>query len=181
MCGLPGAGKSTVADALGRRHGWPVLSVDPVESAMLQVGIASSQPTGLAAYVVVETLAERLLALGQTVIVDAVNDVPEAREQWRGLSGRCGVALEFVEVVCSDRDLHRTRLESRERGLPGFPEPTWASLDPRRVALGSWSGPRITVDSVNDHGANLELVSNRLLARPDADRPDADRPDVTVR
>ena len=57
LAGLPGAGKSTVADALGRARGWPVLSVDPVEAALLHSGIDSAQPTGLAAYVAVEALA----------------------------------------------------------------------------------------------------------------------------
>lgn len=166
MCGLPGAGKSALADGLGQRHGWPVLSVDPVEAALFQSGIEASQPTGLAAYIVVETLAERLLSLGQTVIVDAVNDASEARQQWLALAIRASVSLEFVEVICSDRELHRSRLESRQRGLRAFPEPSWASLEPRRTALGAWNGERITVDSVNDHLANLQLVSTQLQAPP---------------
>lgn len=166
MCGLPGAGKSRLADGLGRHHGWPVLSVDPVESALLQSGIESSQPTGLAAYVVVEVLAEHLLALGQTVVVDAVNDAPEAREQWLALAIRSSVSLEFVEVICSDRTLHRRRLEGRQRALPGFPEPSWQSVEDRRAALAGWTGKRLTIDSVNDHDANLQLVSSQLLAAP---------------
>lgn len=83
MSGLPGAGKSAVAEELGRRIPAPVLSVDPVEAAMWRAGIDRDQPTGLAAYVVVEALTGEILALGQRVIVDAVNDAEEAREQWR--------------------------------------------------------------------------------------------------
>jgi hypothetical protein len=48
-----------------------VLSIDPMEAAMWRAGIGRDEPTGLAAYVVVETLASEILALGQAVIVDA--------------------------------------------------------------------------------------------------------------
>ncbi len=129
---------------------------------MLRAGVARSQPTGLAAYVVVEAVAEHLLGIGQTVIVDAVNDVAEARNQWIQLADRRQVRLQFVEVRCSDANLHRSRLESRRRGLQGFAEPTWESLEPRRAAMDSWTGPRITLDSVRDHEANLRYLDQQL-------------------
>ena len=142
MAGLPGAGKSALADALGRRTGWPVLSVDPVDAALLEAGIGSHQPTGLAAYNVVDALAGHLLRLGQTVVVDAVNAAAEARAQWVDLAERTAVPLQFVEVVCSDAELHRQRLEGRQRRLAHLPEPRWESLEQRRAQLLSWSaGP----------------------------------------
>src|SRR5215469_8216574 len=75
MAGLPAAGKSAVAEGLARALGCAVLSVDPVEAAMWRAGVDRDQPTGLAAYVVVEVVAAEQLALGHDVIVDAVNDV----------------------------------------------------------------------------------------------------------
>jgi predicted kinase len=85
------------------------------------------------------------------VVVDAVNDVPEARGQWVALAERQGVPLQFVEVVCADLDVHRRRLESRQRGLVGMDEPSWDSLAPRRAELQRWTGERITLDSLGDH------------------------------
>ena len=38
--GLPGTGKSELAQRIGRRLRIPVLSVDPIESAILRAGIA---------------------------------------------------------------------------------------------------------------------------------------------
>lgn len=165
MAGLPGAGKSALADALGRRTGWPVLSVDPVEAALLEAGIGSHQPTGLAAYNVVDALAEHLLRLGQTVVVDAVNAAAEARAQWVDLAERTAVPLQFVEVVCSDAELHRQRLEGRQRRLAHLPEPRWETLEQRRAQLLSWSGARLVVDSVGDLDALVAgLVAE--LGRP---------------
>ncbi len=155
LSGLPGAGKSLLADGL--RTAWPafVLSVDPAEDALYRAGIARSQPAGMAAYVVVEALAEPALCAGQRVVVDAVNDDPRARAQWRDLAARTGADLHLVEVVCSDPTRHRAQLEQRRRGLAEIPEPTWASLEPRRQALQAWTEPRLVIDSVVDPDVNL--------------------------
>jgi chloramphenicol 3-O-phosphotransferase len=50
VSGVPGAGKSTLADALGRELAAPVLSVAPVEAAIWRSGIKPCFETGLAAY-----------------------------------------------------------------------------------------------------------------------------------
>ncbi|MEU3310214.1 AAA family ATPase [Nocardiopsis sp. NPDC055551] len=162
FAGLPGSGKSTIARALGRHSPAPVLSVDPVEAALLRSGIEREQPTGLAAYVVVEAMAADLLSLGQAVIVDAVNDAEEAREQWRNLAERQRAPLVWIEVVCSDPDLHRRRLAGRERDLPGFPEPAWASLETRRPGLAAWMDERLILDSVREPQTNVETALDHL-------------------
>ncbi|BAJ26771.1 MULTISPECIES: ATP-binding protein [Kitasatospora] len=142
MAGLPGAGKSTVGQALARRLAAPVVSVDPIEAAMRRAGVAADQPTGLAAYVVAEAVADGVLALGQHVVVDAVNAVEAARAQWRALAARHGVPVAFLEVVCPDQDLHRARLAGRRRGIAGFPEPSWAAVQRLRAAYQPWPAAR---------------------------------------
>jgi predicted kinase len=86
--GLPGVGKSTLARGLGRSLHAPVLSVDPIEAALWRAGIAPQQPTGLAAYVVAEALAERQLEIGLTTVIDAANYVEPGRQMWRDLAAR---------------------------------------------------------------------------------------------
>ncbi len=161
MAGLPGAGKSTIAEVLGGRLGAPVVSVDPIESAILRAGISSEQPTGLAAYLVAETIAEGVLASGRTVIVDAVNAVEAARLQWRDLAARSGVALRVIEVVCSDADLHRERLAKRTRNLPHLDEVTWRAVEQSVDGYQPWGGPaaalpRVTLDTVDALGVNVD-------------------------
>ena len=126
VSGLPGTGKSALADRLGRHLPAAVLSVDPIEAAILRSGFEQTFETGLAAYEVVATVAASHLRLGLSVIVDAV------RLRWRS-PGTCGAGppptqarqLQVIEVVCGDADVHRRRLEDRERGIEGFPEPSW--------------------------------------------------------
>lgn len=159
MSGLPGTGKSTIAEQLARELPAPVLPVDPVEVAMWSAGIERDQPTGLAAFVVVGALAARMLGLGQTVVVDAVNDAEMARQQWRDLAARLEVALRFVEVVCSDPDLHRQRLAGC-RDIAGAAEPTWESVEARREGFAGWDEERLVLDSVEPVADNVR----RLMA-----------------
>jgi predicted kinase len=166
--GLPGAGKSTIAEVVGNRLALPVVSVDPLESAILSAGIAPDQPTGLAAYLVAETIAEAVLVGGAGVIVDAVNAVEPAREQWVRLAGRQNVPVKFLEVVCSDAALHRARLEKRNRELPHLAEPTWHAVEQRTDEWESWSGssatvPRITLDSAQALGSTVEQALAFIL------------------
>jgi predicted kinase len=163
MAGLPAAGKSTLAEILGGRLSASVVSVDPIESAILEAGIDSDQPTGLAAYLVAETIAGLVLESGHDVIVDAVNGVDPAREQWVDLAQSRGETLRFIEVICSDPELHRERLETRGRRLPHVNEPSWHAVEQSLDEYSPWAGasaavPRITLDSVRPLGVNVDAA-----------------------
>lgn len=162
MAGLPAAGKSSVAEGLGRALPAVVVSVDPVEAAMLRAGVDHGQPTGLAAYLVAEAMADGALALGQSVIIDAVNAVDAARGQWRALAHRHGVPVAFIEVMCSDSRVHRSRLERRSRGIVGFEEPTWAEVRRRRAEFEPWTDDRLVLDSVGDLASNVRKAREYL-------------------
>jgi predicted kinase len=166
MAGLPGAGKSAVAEGLAWALGCAVLSVDPVEAAMWRAGVSRCEPTGLAAYAVAEALAAEQLALGHDVIIDAVNGVEPAREQWRRLAGRTGSLLRFIEVRCSDEEEHRRRLEGRERGIDGFPEPPWESVRARRADFEHWRDDRLVLDSTLPLADNLRRALDHLAEPP---------------
>lgn len=150
--------------------GCAVLSVDPVEAAIWRAGVSRDQPTGLAAYIVVEALAAEQLALGHDVIVDAVNAVEPAREQWRQLAGRTDARLQFVEVRCSDVSEHRRRLEQRQRGIDGMPEPDWDSVQARRPGFDDWGDDRLVLDSMAPLADNLRLALDHLAAQRGAGR-----------
>ena len=148
LAGLPGTGKSAVAAGVARSIRAPVVSVDPIEAALLRAGIERDQPTGIAAYAVAEAIASAMLELDQPVIVDAVNAVEPARAQWRALATRHGVRLDVIEVVCSDASVHRSRLEGRRRELDSFPEPTWEDVLRRSEEYEPWTDARLVVDTV---------------------------------
>jgi predicted kinase len=162
LAGLPGSGKSAFAEDLAQALSCAVLSVDPAEAAMWRAGVSRSEPTGLAAYVVVEALAAEQIALGHDVIVDAVNAVEAARAQWRDLAARTGAGLRFIEVRCSDPGVHRRRLEARQRDIAGFYEPSWADVEQRSREFAPWTDDRLTLDSVRPREGNLSAALRYL-------------------
>lgn len=171
LAGLPGSGKSAVAEDLSRALRCAVLSVDPAEAAMWRAGIRKSEPTGLAAYLVVEALAAEQITLGHDVIVDAVNAVEPARGQWRALASRLDVDVRFIEVQCSDPDVHQRRLAKRRRGIEGFYEPSWADVQRRRDEFAAWTDDRLTLDSMDPRQDNLGAALKYLDRLPAEDQP----------
>jgi predicted kinase len=128
--GLPATGKSAIAEAVARALPAAWLSVDPIEAAMLRVGIDREHRSDVAAYEVAFVLADAQLATGQHAVVDAVNGYPPVQERWQDLAARHRAGLVVVHTHCSDPALHRARLEGRRRNLHGFPyEPSWADVE----------------------------------------------------
>ena len=164
MSGLPGSGKSHLAQALGAELRAVIVSVDPIEDAMIESGLPMSFETGVAAYQVAATVASAQLRNGLTVIADAANYLEVGREIWRRVADETGVPLQAIEVVCSDTELHRSRLESRRRGLRAYPEPSWADVERRASEVEPWTMPRLVVDSAGDPGEMLDAVRRHLGA-----------------
>jgi predicted kinase len=155
LSGLPGVGKSAVADALGRELGAAVISVDPIEAAILRSGVAQSFATGLAAYNVGAVMAEHQLRLGLTAIADAANYLEEGRAIWRAAANGAGVGWRAIEVVCSDEHEHQRRLSMRRRGLEPYPEPTWDDVVKRRSETEPWRDDRLVVDTASPLDENI--------------------------
>ena len=85
--GLPGTGKSRLAEAVGRELNIPVFAKDWLEAALLRSGLEKSDRLGYAGYELLTTLAERQLSLGQPVILDSVASFERIRAQWRAMAG----------------------------------------------------------------------------------------------
>ena len=178
LSGLPATGKTVLATAVCRELGAVLLSVDPVDSALTQAGVRETGAAGLAAYAVVGAMAEQNLALGMTVVVDAVNAVGEAKTFWIELARRTGARLLAIETILSDRGLHRERLAGRIHDH-AFDEPTWEAVVLRRDEWVAWPFAPLVVDSAEPFELNvaraLEAARTVLSERPEGAGP-ADRP-----
>jgi predicted kinase len=137
LSGLPCTGKSDLAVRIAPVLGAAMFSVDPIESAILRAGIARTFETGVAAYLVAESLADLHLSHGGTAIVDAVCSVEWAKALWRELAARHVTALRVIECKCSNEAVHRERLAARRRGM-AFAEPSWADVEQRRTEYVPW-------------------------------------------
>ena len=154
LSGLPGSGKTVLAEALSRALSVPILSIDSIDAAMWRAGLIRTE-TGVAAYEVAQALADENLRLRHTVIVDAVNPVEAPRAAWRKLAAKHRVSLKIIECVCSDETMHRQRIEGRVRSIAGTHELTWASLLQRRAEYEAWTDPRLVLDTSRTSPAQL--------------------------
>jgi hypothetical protein len=67
-----------------------------------------------------------------------------------------------IECVCSDEQLHQSRLNGRQRHIPGWHELNWADVLAVRERFEPWVEGRLVVDAVNDFDANVTGVLTYL-------------------
>jgi predicted kinase len=167
--GLPGTGKSALAEEVGRRLGMPVFAKDWLEATLLRCEVQATnpqKPLGSASYELLTVLAERQLMLGQSVILDSVASTESIRTAWRSLAQTYGAELYVVECICSDEKLHRSRLGTRQRDIPGWHELTWEEVERVKSYYVPWQEPRLVVDSLHSHADNLTSILTYLDASP---------------
>lgn len=155
IAGLPGTGKSTLAEGLGRALGCPVFGKDWLEAALWRSGVGREQGSGWATYELLTTLAECQLRLSQSAILDCVAGREALRRQWRGLAARLGAHFRPVECVCADLSLHQIRLTGRQRGIPGWYELDWADVERVRAGYEPWETERLVLDLASPAADNL--------------------------
>jgi predicted kinase len=122
LAGRPGTGKTTLGRRLAGALHCAYLRIDAIETAIVRCGLADP-PVGPVGYVVAHEVAAATLALGTSVVVDAVNPVPEARAGWRSLAQVARLA--FLETVVPDEHEHRRRVDTRRPDLADQVVPTW--------------------------------------------------------
>jgi predicted kinase len=161
--GVPGTGKSSLADALGSAVGVPVFAIDWLLGALDPFGGRRLEELGMAGYELLTTLALRQLMLGQSVILDSpIEEIP-TRQRWTSLAERFGAEMVVIDCICSDPDLHKTRVEGRQRGIPGWHEGgNWENVAKRVAEYPKWAQDVLTVDAVNSLEDNLRLVRDHV-------------------
>jgi predicted kinase len=142
--GLPGVGKTTVARELARRLGAVHVCIDSIEQAILDSGMAGS-PLSDVGYRVAYAVAADNLRVGGTVIADSVNPIAISRDAWVDVARRANVRAIEIEVVCSDTNEHRHRLETRTTDFPRSRLLTWHEVVSREYH--PWNREHVVIDT----------------------------------
>ena len=146
--GLPGSGKSTLSTWLATQVPGVLLSIDVIEAALYAGGVQPGSGMETSVPAVVNALATHHLALGHTVIVDTVLEDESQRTPFRALAEREATSLAVIEVVCSDRMLHRAHYMSRPPLVP-YHSHDWGHVERVEARYQPWTDERLVVDAVS--------------------------------
>jgi predicted kinase len=122
MSGVPGSGKSTIAQHVGARYGAIVVDLDVVRTAVLDGGVPV-EDSGRIAYPVVYALTRSFLDQGFSVVIDSPCQYEEIIATGRQIADERGVAYRYVECRTDDLTVidHRLRarnpMRSQRRGV----------------------------------------------------------------
>lgn len=156
FAGLPGTGKTTLAQRLAQITGAAYLRIDTVEQALRDLCGIHVQGEG---YRLSYRVAADNLSLGLNVVADSCNPIELTRREWQQVAEDTGAAFVNIEVVCSDKHEHRRRVEERRSNAQEQHLPTWQEVDQREYH--PWSVDRIVIDTA---GRSVAQSMDELLA-----------------
>jgi predicted kinase len=142
--GLPATGKTTIARDLARQLGATYLRIDTIEQA-IRDSTTVTRSISDEGYRVACAVAEDNLRLGRTVISDSVNPIQLSRNAWLGVAHRAHARATEVEILCTDLQLHRQRVETRSAGISGLRLPGWEEVISREYE--PWERDHIVIDT----------------------------------
>ncbi|WP_315211577.1 phosphotransferase [Actinomyces massiliensis] len=156
--GLPAVGKTAVCRALLGERPMTWLRVDSIEQALRRSGEMAPDMPGGAGYYAAAAVAGDVLSTGGDVLVECVNPLPITRRLWERTAADAGSCLLQVELVCSDRDEHRRRVEQRVSDIAGLVLPDWRDVLQRDYA--PWPEADLRLDTGRLEAAGVaELIA----------------------
>jgi predicted kinase len=156
--GLPGSGKTTLAQLLARRIGAAHLRIDTIEQALRDLCSIDVQGEG---YRLAYRVASDVLKAGGSVVADSCNPIELTRREWEQVARDADARLRNIEVVCSDPRQHRDRVETRVSTIPGLRLPSWLDVETREYH--AWTVDRVVVDtSGRSEGECIDELLSKL-------------------
>jgi predicted kinase len=168
VTGLPGSGKTRIAEALADDlhatvvgHDWVMAALreqTEVWKAMQTMDRVAFRTVG---WSIMWNVAAAQLRAGRSVILDGVARQPEV-DKSRDVAKACNASFFMVLCTIDDSALHRQRIAERERGIPGWPELTWEEVQRSRDGWQSPEGADLVLSAHVAFDANLEALRSAI-------------------
>lgn len=125
IAGPPGAGKTTLASAVGRQLGWTVLDKDTIKACLLRLETPEAI-AGPASYELLLDIARDVLSMGQSIILDCPAHHQSFLDRCDELADETGAGFRIL-LCLLDREERIRRMTTR----PVRPS-QWTTLDQSR-------------------------------------------------
>jgi predicted kinase len=171
--GLPGTGKSTLANRLARQLRMPLLCIDDVIG---EVPAGAGIPFWDSKVEVLLRLVEVQLELGLSVVVDSVF-MNMDRNHAQELARTYDAHFYPIYLSVSDDEVWKQRVTARYDEMKDKEVTTWERIQHQRERFHDWEpDTALFVDSLNPADRNYETVLNFVLDEDVTLKPLADIP-----
>jgi predicted kinase len=100
------------------------------------------------------------LKLGNSVVADSCNPIKLTRREWQEVALSNNSSYTNIEVICSDVEEHKKRINDRKSDILGMALPSWKEVEKREYD--SWGEGRILIDTATK---NSNESFNELLLK----------------
>ena len=142
--GLPGAGKTTLAKEISKLFGSVYIRIDTIEQGIRDLCNFNVQGEGY-------RLAYRVIAdnlnIGNNVVVDSCNPIKLTRNEYENIAKDNNCNYINIEIICSNKNEHKNRIETRENDIKNLKLPTWEDIEKRNYE--EWDKEHIIIDTAN--------------------------------
>lgn len=153
--GLPGTGKTSISKQLATELKAVYLRIDTVEHVLKTLKIGSE------GYMICYAVAGDNLRLGMSVVADSVNPISITRQDWQRVAKAANKQFIEIELVCSDSDEHKKRVESRLAETKDHSLPTWQDVLDRDYEL--WETKSLVIDtSKHSIHESVEIILDHI-------------------
>lgn len=157
--GLPAVGKSELAKHLAASVGAVHLRVDSIEQELRNSGFKNLYDEG---YKIAFALALENLKNGLCVVADSTNPVAESRSAWINVAKQAQSQFVEIQIICSNKQEHRERVENRKTDIWNLSLPDWESVVSRNYQ--HWASPKIVLDTAGKSAEQSKLELMELLS-----------------
>ena len=159
ISGLPASGKSTLSKLIAKKYNAFYLRIDTIEQGLRDLCNFDVQGEG---YRLSYRIVADNLKIGHNVVADSCNPINLTRNEWENVAKTNNSIFINIEIICSNKDEHRKRIESRISEVEGLKLPTWNDVENREYH--QWETDRIVIDTANKTVEMcIEELENKIL------------------
>jgi predicted kinase len=155
--GLPGTGKTSLAQQVARQLAVPLFAKDRIQSALRVRGLADRETVD--GYYLLFDLADEQLGLGISVVLDAVFPREGFRRLARDMASRHSAKFYPIHCYCSDEGIWLKRMKKRQQYVPNWTPVGWDEVKRIQTGYEPWEPEGVLfVDAISLFEENLARV-----------------------